>query len=221
MSERHWNDDEPLRQAFQAMAESTAGACRAEDLDRVWAAIRCELPADDRRALVERLAVDPALAEAWRVAHALGRDRSADADVPVRRQESVSLSWLGTAAAVLLLTSVVFMVSRIDRSNGDTMRDAGGTRIESLIADEAAMPRDALRLRWSAGPSGSRYQVRVTTDDLQVLTTIANLTEPAVTIDPAMLAGLKPGARVFWQAEAILPGGERAASLRSAARIKE
>jgi hypothetical protein len=54
-----------------------------------------------------------------------------------------------------------------------------------------------------------------------MLTTIANLTEPAVTIDPATLAALKPGARVFWQVEATLPGGERATSQTFAARIKE
>ena len=220
VSERHWYDDEPLRQAFQALPASTGDACGIEDLDRVWAAVAGELPADERRALVDRMAIDPALAEAWRVAHALRRDHPADAGVDAQRPASVSMSWLATAAVLLLLTSMVVIVSRIDRSNGDTMRDAGGARIESLIADDAAMPRDAFRLRWSPGPPESRYQVRVTTEDLQVLTTVANLTEPAVTIDPAALAALKPGARVFWQVEATLPGGEHLTSATFAVRIR-
>ena len=64
------------------------------------------------------------------------------------------------------------------------------------------MPRDAFRLRWS---QGRRFPLSgaVTTDDLQVLTTIANLTEPTVTIDPATLAALA-GARVFWREEAAM-----------------
>ena len=100
MSERHWHDDEPLLQAFQALPASTTGACGTEDLDRVWAAVAGELPADERRALVDRMATDPALAEAWRVAHALRRDRAADADVEAQRHTSGSISWLATAAAV-------------------------------------------------------------------------------------------------------------------------
>jgi hypothetical protein len=221
VTERQWHDDEALRQAFQAMAESSGGACRTADLDRIAAALRCELPADERRALVERLAIDPAFAEAWRVAWAFHRDRVAEADARVEspRSASVSISWLATAAAVLLLMSMVSIVSRGDRSGGDTMR-GGGARIESLIADDAAMPRDAFRLRWNPGPSGSRYQVRVTAEDLQVLATIANLVEPEVTIDPAALAALQPGARVFWQVEATLRGGERATSQTFVTRIR-
>lgn len=218
MINRHAND-ERLREAFQSLAESTAGEMSADDLDRVWAAARCELPAADRQALIERMAVDPMVAEAWRVAHALGRGCGVDAAIDVRQPASVSFSWLATAAAVLLLTSALFIVSR-DRSGVDTMRDAGSVRIESLIADDATLPRDACRLRWSPGPPGSRYQVRVTTEDLQILTTIANLTEPQVTIEPARLAALEPGARMLWQVEATLPDGSHATSATFAARIR-
>jgi hypothetical protein len=220
MSERRWYDDEPLRQAFQALPASTAAECGAEDLDRVWAAVAGELPADERRALVERMAIDPVLAEAWRVAHALRRDRPADAEVEVKRPASGSMSWLATAAAVLLLTSVVFMVSRVDRSHDDTMRAPGEIRIESLIAADASMPRDAFRLRWSPGSPGSRYQVRATTEDLQLLTTVANLTEPEVTIDPATLDALRSGARVLWQVDATLSDGAHATSQTFATRLR-
>jgi hypothetical protein len=217
--EQH-SDDERLRRSFQALAPSKARPCSPEDLDRVWAAVRGELPAAERRALVERLADDPAIAEAWRVAHTLRRDDPWVPAVESRRSTPVVGRWLATAAVALLAVSAVLVVSRLDRSNGDTMRTPGGTRIEALIASDAAMSRDAFRLRWTPGPVGSRYQVRVTTEDLQVLTTIANLAEPEVTIDPAVLAGLTPGTPVLWQVEATGPGGERTVSQTFATRLQ-
>jgi hypothetical protein len=214
------SNDERLRRSFHSLAEATADRCSPEDLDRIWGAVTGELPAAERRALVERLAVDPAVAEAWRVAHALRPDDRPEPAFESRRAAPVAGRWLATAAAALLAVSVVFVVARLDRSNGDTLRTPGGTRIESLIASDAAMPADAFRLRWSPGPQGSRYQVRVTTEDLQVLTTVANLAEAEVTIDPAALAGLAAGTRVFWQVEATSPGGERTASQTFATRVR-
>ena len=214
------SDVERLRRSFQALAHSKARACSLEDLDRVWAAVRGGLPAAERRALVERIAGDPAIAEAWRVAHTLRRDDPWELSVELRHSTSVVGRWLATAAAALVAVSVVVLVSRLDRSNGDTLRAPSGTRIESVTPGDAAMPRDEFRLRWSPGPVGSRYQVRVTTDALQVLATVADLTEPEVTIDRAALDGLTPGTRVFWQVEAALPTGERTASETFAARLR-
>jgi hypothetical protein len=216
--ERHSND-ERLRRSFQMRADATAPACSPEDLDQVWHAVRGELPAAERRTLIERLAVDATLAEAWRVAHAMRRDDSWKSASGSQRYAPAAGRWLATAAAALLAVSVVFMVSRLDRPNGDTVRAPVGTRIESLVTSDA-LPRDAFRLRWSAGPVGSRYQVRVTTEDLDMLTTIANLAEPEVTIDRAALAELKPGTRLFWQVEATWPGGGRAASPTFTARVQ-
>ena len=219
MIEQH-SDNERLRRSFQALAQTKARACSPEDHDRVWAAVRGALPAAERRALVERLAGDPAIAEAWRIAHTLRRDDPWEPVVESRRSTPVVGRWLATAAVALLAISAVLLVSRLDRSNGDTLRTPGGTRVESLIASDAAMPRDAFRLRWSPAPAGARYQVRVTTEDLRVLTTIANLAEPQVTVDQAALAGLTPGTRVFWQVEATLPSGQRTASQTFATRLK-
>ena len=65
------------------------------------------------------------------------------------------------------------------------------------------------------GPQDSRYQVRVTTEDLRVLTTISDLTEPEVVLESAVLSSVPPGARVLWQVDATLPGGENVSSRRS------
>ena len=65
MSDRQSNDD-TLKAAFQALGETSHGEISAADLDLIWRAVSGELPATERRELVDRTATDPALAEAAR-----------------------------------------------------------------------------------------------------------------------------------------------------------
>ena len=55
-------------------------------------------------------------------------------------------------------------------------------------------------------------QVRVTTEDLRVLATVSDLTMPELALESAVLTSVPSGARVLWQVEATLPGGENVAS---------
>jgi hypothetical protein len=217
VSGRH-ADDESLRSAFQALADSS-GECSRDDLDRIWLAVSGELPADERRELVERLATDPACAEAWRVAHELRRNLPT-ALVHERRPAWRSAPWLAAAAAVLLIAASVVFVSRRDQSGDTTFRDPGRPAIASLVPTDRALPKGAFQLRWSPGPQDSRYQVRVTTEDLRLLTTVADLTRPEVVIDPARLADVPPGSRILWQVEVTLPSGERVSSPTFVARVQ-
>ena len=92
--------------------------------------------------------------------------------------------------------------------------------MESLVPPDLALPRDAFRLRWTPGPEGSRYQVRVTTEDLKLLATAADLMAPEFAVDPAVLAGLSSGARVFWQVDVSLANGARRTSSTFITRLK-
>ena len=127
--------------------------------------------------------------------------------------------WLA-AAAVLLLGTAIGVVSLLNRPPGDEFRASSGFVVESLVPADAALPRDAFRLRWTPGPEGSRYQVRVTTEDLQVLATAADLTAPEFTVEPAVLARLPEGASVFWQVDVSLPNGERLTSPTFITRVE-
>lgn len=211
-------DDDVLRRAFQGLADTSPGECSPEDLERIWLAVRGELPVDERHQLVERVATDPAFAEAWRVAHEL-RQPLPGAAVQQRRMAWQPAPWLA-AAAVLVLAVTVVMVSRLDDQGDATFREAGTYAIEPLVPPDAALPRSAFQLRWNPGPRGSRYQVRVTTEDLRLLVTAADLTRPEVTIDPAQLADLPRGSNVLWQVEVTLPDGERASSPTFVTRIE-
>jgi hypothetical protein len=62
--------------------------------------------------------------------------------------------------------------------------------------------------------------VRVTTEDLRVLATAADLTAPEFAVEPAVLAGLPAGARVFWQVDVSLPNGERRTSSTFITRLE-
>ena len=205
--------DEALRAAFQALGESASGTCSEEDVERIWRAVSGDLTAAERRALVERMATDRALAEAWRVATELwsaSQERSGVEAVSPPGWTS-SLKWLAAAAALVMAVTGAVVLWRA-QPGGDVLRDQTPVAIQSLVPADGALPRDAFRLRWTGGPEGSRYEVRVTTEDLRLLTTAAGLTAPELVVTPAQLMGVAPGGRVLWQVDAVLPDGARLAS---------
>jgi hypothetical protein len=174
------------------------------------------LPAEERRELVDRTAADPGCAEAWRVARELWpASEAAIAGGPTAvspgRAARRTLPWMAAAAALLLGTTIG-LVSLLDRPRGDEFRASAGYVVESLVPADTALPRDRFRLRWTPGPEGSRYEVRVTTEDLQVVATDGGLTTPEFVVEAAVLSDLVAGAELFWQVNVALPDGERIAS---------
>jgi hypothetical protein len=215
--------DERLAQAFRALADAPEIEEVPEELrERIWLAVSGALPPEERRELVERTVTDPACAEAWRVATELWRASQSsavdEAGAPSAPAAQWAPGWLAAAAVLLLGTTIV--ISLLNRAPGDEFRASSGFVVESLLPAESALPRAAFTLRWTPGPEGSRYQVRVTTEDLRVLTTAEDLTEAAFAVDPAVLAGLPAGAAVLWQVEASLPGGERRTSPTFVTRVE-
>ena len=212
--------DDRLRDAFQALGETTHNELSPDDVDRIWRAVSGDLPAAERRDLVEKMVTDPALAEAWRSAQELWRS-AADAPLaaPAPHTWRMSASWLA-AAAMLIVGVTIAVVWQRSPSRDDTFRQGGSYVIESVVQPETTLSRDAFRLLWTPGPKDTRYQVTVTTEDLQVLATVLDLTMPELTLDSRRLSGVAPGARVLWQVMATLPGGERVASQTFVVRVR-
>ncbi len=218
----HQAADERLRAAFQALDDSSSG-CSREDLDRIWRAVAGELPVEERLALVDRMAVEAGLAEAWRIAHALhAAEPTVTARPPdaVRRASPWLRSWLAAAAMVLLGVASAVVFQRFQPGGDETFRTSEHQVIRSLVAADARLPRNAFRLRWSPGPPEARYQVRVTTDDLRLLTTTTDLVQAEFLVPPEILAEVPSGATVLWQVEAMLPSGARLASATFTARVE-
>jgi len=211
--------DQRLADAFRALRDTPADDVPEELRDRIWLAVSGALPPEERRDLVDRMAVDPACAEAWRVASEMWRasqTSAANGAVPAGSAEVIRAtrwtpSWLAAAAALVLATTIG-VVSILNRPPGDEFRTSRGTVVESLVPAVEPLPRDGFRLRWTPGPAGSRYDVRVTTEDLRVLATVADLTAPEFVLAPAALEGVPDGARVLWQVDVSLPNGERITS---------
>lgn len=214
--------DDRLREAFQALGADQGRECSSDDLDRVWRAMDGTLAADERRELIDRLASDPALAEAWRVARELHAATEATAPAQLAPRRAITgwrAGWLAAAAMLLAAVGAVFVVQRTQPAS-DTFRAADSYSVESLLDADATLPRDQFRLRWTPGPADTRYQVRVTTEDLQVLTVGADLSSAEFVVPRDTLAPVAPGNRVLWQVDARLPGGERISSETFTARLQ-
>lgn len=181
------------------------------DTERVWKAVAGELAPDERRDVIDRVALDPAYAEAWRVASELLRASGARVgggtpDEERTRATGPSLSrssYLLAAAASLLVGFVGLLLPRLLPPPEPAYR---GGPIAPLTARAESLPRDAFRLRWE-GPQGARFDLRVTTEDLSPLATATDLSTPEYVVPPERLAALPSGARILWQVEARLVDG--------------
>lgn len=217
MSDR--DDVETLRRSLHSLADSTRGECSADDIAAVWSAVRGELDPETRRALVDRLADEPTLAEAWRIAHALESPEAPMATAVMAPRRSWPAPWLAAAAVVILGISAALLVPELRRSE-PVLRQPGVYAVESLLGPDAALPRDAFELRWTAAPPGSRYLVRVTTEDLRVLATASDLDAPVLRVPADALESVPAGARVFWQVDVTLPANGRLASRTFVTRVQ-
>jgi hypothetical protein len=220
VTDRH-EADEKLREAFQSLSGTSREEPSREQLEEIWRAVSGDLPAQERRELVDRMARDPALAEAWRTAHELWQAAAQPtAAAEPRGARLWTRSWLAAAAAVLIAVTagVLFQVSR--PPSEDAFRDPGHYVVASLVPPDAILPRDAFRLRWTRGPGDSRYHVRVTTENLRVLTTVSDLSSPELVIGREVLASVAPGARVLWQVDVTLPEGDTVSSETFVVRVQ-
>jgi hypothetical protein len=211
--------EEELRRAFQSLGDTSREEPSSADLDQVWRAVSGELPAVERRALVDRMATDPALAESWRVAQELYQDSPKPMGAVTPASFS-TLSWMAAAAVLVVAVGVGVIVQFSRPAVEDTFRDSQTYVVESLVPSDTPLPRTALRLRWTPGPEGSRYHVRVTTEDLKVLTTVSDLTAPELEVSGDLLSAMAPGSLVFWQVDVMLPEGRTVSSPTFAVKVQ-
>jgi hypothetical protein len=212
--------DVTLQEAFRSLAELPVPAVSDELRERIWLAVSGELPPAERRELIDRMATDPACAEAWRVAHEMWMAFQPSARiVPWRRTSSWTSPWLA-AAATFVVVSAIGIVSIFNNAPADEFRSSAGYVVTSLVPGDTPLPRSEFLLQWTPAAEGSRYQIRVTAEDLQVVATATDLTATRFVVPSAQLTALPDGASVFWQVDALLPTGERITSTTFVARVK-
>jgi hypothetical protein len=206
-------DIERLRAALRALGEEALPREDCPTPERLWGAVRAELPAEQRREVVDHIAGCLACAEAWRLAVEIDPNPPLAAVAP-------HWPWLATffevrtlvplAATVLVATAAnVLLLRGPEEPPRPGYREAGPAAIHSLLPEKEAVSRSDFRLRWSPGPEGSRYDVRVTTESLDSVVSAQGLTEASFLVPESALNSLPSGSRLLWQVQMRLPDGER------------
>jgi len=219
---REW-DETRLREAFRALSDSEAVGEGDVDTLNVWKAIAGELDPEERREVIERVALEPGYAEAWRLAAELfeasggsiaAKPRAAES--PGRWASGLLRSPYAWAAAAVLLVGVLGVF--VPRGLAPPEPVYRGGPIVPLVGAEERLPRDDFRLRWQA-LEGARFDIRVTREDLQTLATASDLSSPEYTVPAERLQELPPGAKVFWQVDAKLADGSVVRSVTFIAEV--
>lgn len=214
-------DDKSLQDAFASLADGHIAdandAREPVDPARIWAAAAGELSAEETAAIVDRMAVDPTLAEEWRLARELGAAPDAEV-IQFPRWRSVGIG-LALAAALLLGVRAALPTDPIGPDPAE-FRDGEDVTITSALEADDALPRDAFTLRWAGAPEGSRYSLRVSTADLTAVDSVRGLDAPTWTIPAEKLVGLADGDALLWQVAVQLPDGGAARSATFTTRLR-
>lgn len=202
-----------LQAAFTAPVPPTAaawspGSC--PEPDRIWEAVRGELPPEEVREVVDHVAVCASCAEDWRIAVAFEKEselKSQEREAVVRRFPVRQFQpWLAAAAAALVLTvgGVVYQQTQ------EVAPKAGyrGTGSKTEAVAEQTCPRQACVLTWKPVEGAESYEILVSNS--AELTTVADpkgLTTTQYQVPASALAGFPSGTRLQCIVTAVFPDG--------------
>ncbi|GAB4222357.1 MAG: hypothetical protein Kow0062_19380 [Acidobacteriota bacterium] len=198
------------RAAFAATRGVLEGGSRCPPAEKLWASAHEELHGPENEDLILHLARCPACAEGWRLARAVREEPPAEPAGPgPGRRTRFRLPTLLAAAAVLLLgaVGVGLRFGWLAETPPAAYRSPAEWRIASEIPEDAPLPRDDCVLRWTAGPPGTTYDVRVGTGSLEPILEVRNIRDNELRIEPARLRDLPPETILLWRVTAHLPDG--------------
>lgn len=217
-----------------------AHAAPAPSLDPVepevlWRAARGRAEPAEVARLAERMAEDPALAEDWRIAVAFaaaeaedeaGRAPPLEPAVPAglhaasREGEPANHGdYTRWGAVVALLAAAVLLVLAWPRGGPPrpgTAADPGALRGAqggiTALRGEGVTARDQATLEWSAVPGAVRYELHVSTPELEPVLSERSLPTPRAVLPEAILRPMPAGTELLWRVEAVLDDEQRVVS---------
>jgi hypothetical protein len=204
-----------LRAAFAAPAVSAKGAKEEPEAcppsDRIWLAVRGELPPDELRGIVDHIATCSACAEDWRIAMVFEEESRAVVPAPPLplRTKTVTVrhrAWMAIAASILV--AVVGFQLRQPKVPEQEAIDRGGvpTGVQSLVTEP--LPRDAFVLRWKASPVAESYNLQVSTIGYDPLFQADGLTSTKCRVPAESLTRMRSGDKVLWAVTPVARGGD-------------
>jgi hypothetical protein len=188
-----------LRKAFASL--SGGEPSEPVDAERIFDALHGEASPGERQAIVDELLVNPAAAQAWRLARELPAEKMPKEAAPARS------GWLSIAAAALLAMSLGWQFLPPDSVEEPAYRSVGTTAIASALPPGAALARARPVLRWT-GVDGARYRIRVFTATLELLEESPESPAREYTISEETIRRVAPGSRILWQVEGRVAGAE-------------
>ncbi len=211
------DEGEALRRAFaQDPSRSTADPV---DADALWEAVQGDAGPEAVAALADRMARDPALAEDWRLASAFAAEAEADvededepsplpSEVVAAQPAANHGDYMRWGAVVAMVAAAVLLVmawprdgaSPYEPSNGQ-MRGGGGAI--QAVRGEGVMPRDEVVLEWSEVPGAVRYELHVSTADLEPRLEQLDLETTSMTVPAEVVRDLPVGTQLLWRVEAV------------------
>ena len=207
-------EDDPLRRGFMSLGE---GAPTKEDCpspEVIWEASSGRSDAESFQRLVEHNASCPACAEEWRLARGI---KVVAGDERYARPMVSAGGWLAAAAVLLMLGVGAYL---LNRTGGEQMRSGSSLVIHSFLPEEAPLRREECVLRWTAGPEGTVYGIRVLTEDAEEIAAADNLSENEYHLQEDALRAVDSGERIYWRVQARLPDGSESDSTTFINRIR-
>lgn len=202
-----------------ALSDDVEGSASPADVELVHRAVAGELDENELESLLDRLHLEPALAEAWRTAVVVRNElagQGRDGRPAVRGRW---YAFVGLAAVAVLAVAIPSMLHW--RGELETvMRESPRDSIESLLEDGTALPRDAFDLEWQASGDHGAFRIHVLDADLGVLHEEASIQNTELRVPAAALADLDPGSTVLWWVETTGPSGLRLRSPTFVQRVR-
>lgn len=195
-----------LRAAYAAPPPGASNTGSHPEPDRIWMAVRGELPADEIREIVDHMALCASCAEDWRIAMAFEEEARVQ-DMPRRSSADRFRPWIAAAAAALVLTVSGIYVRQMQKPVPEPEYRGEADAIRSLAGE--TQPRGACVLSWTPVAGVESYDISITTAELTVIDTAQRLTEPSYQVPPDALADLPSGTRLQWRVTAVFPDGGR------------
>ncbi|MET0985136.1 MAG: hypothetical protein ABW034_06995 [Steroidobacteraceae bacterium] len=209
---------ERLARAFAAREQSRTALDHCPQAEQLFEAAAGGLDREQRLRIVDHVSQCAECAEAWRVAMELGARPASDVQ-PSRAPflSGLHLRWRGmdtrrfALAASLFVAVGIAAYMIIPTQEAPPYREVADSRAP-VAQVSGSLPRDRFLLRWSPGPQGSTYALRLSTADLKPLFAKEGLTHPEFIVPAAVFEDVATGAQLLWQVEVWRRSGQRSTS---------
>jgi hypothetical protein len=202
------HDVERLRHGLRQRTETKGDGEACYRVGTLWESATGRMARAENRAVLLHIAECASCATAWELARELAPAGEVADRVP-------TTSWrrsVPAIAAAVLFAAVALWLWKPMEIHEPIYRDTSGDWIVSELQADRSLDRGECTLRWSAGPDGTTYDVRVTTADLTPIAQGFDLTEPRFSVEPSSLGIVPPGEIILWRVTARLPDGRKASS---------